>query len=360
MKINILLIVLSVLLLKCETADETVQPIRQDIRESVYASGLIKSQNQYQVFSTINGLIQDIYAREGDTIKAGNPLFAIRNEVTRLNTENAQLAADLADYNSNINKINELKISIDLSRTRMINDSMLLSRQKKLWENEIGSKIELEQREIAYENSSTNYQSAVLRYNDLKRQLEYASKQAKKSLKISESMEDDLTIRSLISGKIYSILTEKGEMVSPQTPLAIVGDDEAFILELYIDEYDIVKIETGQQVFVTMDSYKGKLFEAVITQIYPYMNSRSKTFTAEAVFTKSPATLFPNLTLEANIIIQSKKNALTIPRNYLSADNQVQTKSGKVIQVETGLMDFDIVEIIGGLNEDVELQKISD
>ena len=215
----------------------------------------------------------------------------------------------------------------------------------------------MEQRELAFENSRTNYNSAILRYDDLKRQLEFASVQAKKSLKISQSQEDDLTIRSLIDGRVYAIFSEQGEMVSPQTPLAIVGDASTFLLELYVDEYDVVKVHPGQKVLVTLDSYKGQVFEAVVTRVYPYMNSRSKTFITEATFIDAPEVLFPNLTLESNIIINSKENVLTIPRSYLLPDGTVMLKNGDRVKVKTGLMDFNKVEIIDGLSESDELKQ---
>lgn len=67
------------------------------ITESAYASGIIKSKNQYQVFSTVGGLIQKILVREGDIVKKGDALFLVQNETTRLQAENAKLSADFAD-----------------------------------------------------------------------------------------------------------------------------------------------------------------------------------------------------------------------------------------------------------------------
>ncbi|MCE9538130.1 MAG: RND transporter, partial [Bacteroidetes bacterium] len=54
-------IILSVFILEsCNSKEEKTQPVIENISESVYASGIIKSKNQYQVFSTVNGLIQEI------------------------------------------------------------------------------------------------------------------------------------------------------------------------------------------------------------------------------------------------------------------------------------------------------------
>ena len=72
-----------------------------------------------------------------------------------------------------------------------------------------------------------------------------------------------------------------------------------------------------------MDSYKGQVFEAVIEKIDPLMNERSRSFTVEARFTTRPPSLYPNLTAEANIIIRTKENAITIPRAYLLNDSTV-------------------------------------
>lgn len=43
----------------CGKPTETVRPKLEAITESVYASGFIKSRNQYEVFSTVGGLIQE-------------------------------------------------------------------------------------------------------------------------------------------------------------------------------------------------------------------------------------------------------------------------------------------------------------
>jgi multidrug efflux pump subunit AcrA (membrane-fusion protein) len=128
-----------------------------------------------------------------------------------------------------------------------------------------------------------------------------------------------------------------------------VGDANVFLLELQVDEYDIAKIREGQAVLVSMDSYKGQVFEGKVTKIYPAMNERSKSFSVEAVFVTQPPVLYPNLTAEANIVIQSKKRALTIPVNFLVNDSTVLVSKSKTRVVTTGLKDYQKVEIINGL-----------
>ena len=342
MKYNINIFFLLIALISCKKNVEKTHPSIENISESVYASGSLKSKNQYQVFSNVNGIIQNVFVSEGDTVKEGTPLLTISNETSKLNTENAKLAADFSDYNANSAKLNELKVNIDLAKSKMQNDSLLLNRQKILWSQQVGSKIDLEQRELAFENSKTLYEASLLRYIDLKKQILFNSQQSKTNLQISRKNENDYTIKSEIPGKIYILYKEKGEMINTQTPLAVVGDADDFVLELQVDEYDIVKIKKGQTILVTLDSYKGQVFEASVTKVNPIMNERSKTFTVEAEFVKQPPTLYPNLTLEANIIIQIKKNVLTLPRKFIIDDEYVIKENGDKVKIQTGLKDYKI------------------
>ncbi|MGB3079640.1 MAG: efflux RND transporter periplasmic adaptor subunit [Saprospiraceae bacterium] len=338
-------------LYSCKSKVETISPKRESITESVYASGILKSKNQYQVFATINGLLQKVFVSEGDTVKKGAPLFAILNETSKLNRENAQLAAELTDSKSNQAKLDELLINIDLMKDKMLNDSLLMARQQNLWSQNIGSKVDLEKSQLNYQNSRTNYKSALLRYKDQKRRLDVADKQANKNLQITLKNEGDFTIKSITDGKIYSILKEEGEMVNTQTPLGVIGDAQDFILELQVDEYDITSIRIGLPVKVTMDSYKGEVFDAVITKINPIMNDRSKTVTVEASFVKQPPSLYPNLTLEANIILQVKDNVITLPRKFILNDHFVIKENGDTTAIKTGLKDYSKAEILEGITE---------
>ncbi|WP_242928350.1 efflux RND transporter periplasmic adaptor subunit [Pontibacter vulgaris] len=345
------------ILAACAGKQEETQPTVADITESVYASGVVKSKDQYEVFPKVSGIIQQILVTEGDVVKKGDPLMKLENDAARLSTENARIAAEYARVSANSEKLNEIREAIDLARSKKQNDSLLLVRQRNLWANRIGTRVELEQRELNYKNSVTAYKSAILRYNDLKKQLNFAARQSQKSLQISETMADDYTVKSETNGKVYSVLKEKGEMVNPQMPVAVIGDADDFILELQVDEYDIARVKPGQKVLLNLDSYKGQVFEAKVYKVNPAMNERTRSFTVEASFVTTPPALYPNLTTEANILIQTKKNALLIPREYLLDGSFVMTEDKEKVQVKTGLKDYQKVEILDGLTKDDVIVK---
>jgi len=348
-------LVFSTLLVACKSKVEKVKATQQDITESVYASGIIKAENQYQVYTTVSGIVQQFLVTEGDLVKVGTPLIAVQNETSRLNSENSKLAANYNDFDANQSKLNELKTSIDFAKNKFQTDSSLYVRQQNLWKQQVGSQVDLELKQLNFQSSKSNYQAALIRYSDLKRQLNFASQQSKKNLMIAEKQLGDFIIKSEIDGKVYSLLKEKGEMVNVQTPLAVVGSANHFKLELQIDEYDIVKVKKGQLILVSLDSYKGEVYEALVEKINPIMNERTKTFIVEALFSKQPTTLFPNLTTEANIVISTKKNVLTLPRNVVSDDGFVTKANGEKVQVKTGLKDYKKIEILSGISLNDEL-----
>jgi multidrug efflux pump subunit AcrA (membrane-fusion protein) len=104
-----------------------------------------------------------------------------------------------------------------------------------------------------------------------------------------------------------------------------------------------------------MDSYKNQVFEAEVVKIFPLMNDRSKTFTAQAIFKNTPKVLYPNLTVEANIVIQTKNNVLTLPLSLINDSNYVTLKSGQKVQIKTGVKDYQKVEILEGIGMEDEL-----
>jgi len=124
-----------------------------------------------------------------------------------------------------------------------------------------------------------------------------------------------------------------------------------------VDENDMVRVVIGQKALITMDSYKGQVFEATVDKIYPIMDERSRTFKIEAHFVNPPKKLYPNLTAEANIIIQTKKNTITIPKSYLIQGEYVLVNKDEKRKVKTGLSDYQKVEILEGLKAEETIYK---
>ena len=329
------------------------------ITESVYASARIKAENQYVIFPSLNGSLSKVYVKAGDTIVSGQLLFEIDNETSSLNSENARLALELSEENAKkgSEKIKELEINLKLAKEKYELDLDLLKRQKNLWAQGVGSQTELDQKTMALDNSKSNLESAGSKLNQVKIQLDNELKKARNNYRISNKQRKDFLIRSVRQGRVFDVYKKEGEIVSPQIPLALIGDADQFIIEMEVDQTDINRVKIGQKIAISMDSYKGQIFEALVSKIYPIMEERSRTFKVEALFVKKPVSLFPNLTAEANIIILEKENAITIPRGYLIENKYVKLEDNTMKEVKTGLSDYQKVEIVSGLDTNTAIFK---
>jgi len=359
--LNFVLLISLFSILSCSKNGEGIKPELGTITESVYASGVIKAEDQYTVFSTVNGVLQKIYVEPGQTVSEGQLLFGIESEKAQLNTENARLAYQLSQQNSQYiqDKIAEMELKVQTAKDKLTVDESIYHKNKNIRQYNIISEVDFERIELAYKNSKLNYESAQKQLAQLKIQLENDQKRNAINLKSSQKSQSDFNIKSAFSGKLFDIPVKEGTFITPQNPLAVIGKENSFLMELEVDENDMVRIQTGQKAVVTMDSYPENVFEAVIDKIYPIMDERSRTFRIEAHFTNPPKKLYPNLTVEANIIIQTKENTLIIPRNYLLDNNYVLVNEDEKRKVKTGLSDYQKVEILEGLdkNETIYMPK---
>ena len=338
-------------IVSCSTPTKTYRVVKSTITESVYASGNIESTNQYQLFSSVNGVIDSIYVSEGEFVKKGEKILKISNEIAQLSLENSSLQMNFNRLDNNKNKLKELQLSIEVAATKNRFDSIQFRKNKLLYENEIITSTELNNSELVAKNSKTNLNNLKMQLEDLKKQLHLNEQLSKTTFSQTRKNNADYLLKSEINGEIFTLLKKKGELITPQTLIGVMGDKNSYKLKLQIDEYDIVKVKLGQAIIVKLDSYKGKIFQAKVTKIIPYMNERSKTFIVEGTFVTPPPTLYPNLSFEATILIHKKENALIIPRELLIDDQFVIDNRGNKKKVTTGLKDYTSIEILSGIKE---------
>ena len=360
LQLRLLFYLLLLSLLSCsKNKAEEIKPKIGDVTESVYASGVIKAEGQYTVYATVNGTLQKVNVIAGQYITKGQSLFELESDKAELNTENALLAYQLSRESSRYiqDKIAEMQMKVQSSRDKLTLDESIYNRNKNI-KNQGGiSEVDFERVELAFKSSKINHESARKQLVQLKAQLENDQSRNAVNLRINQKSQSDFSVKSAFSGQLFDVLVKEGTLVTPQTPLAIIGQSDSFLLELEVDENDMVRVSTGQKVLVTMDSYRGQVFEAVIDKIYPIMNERSRTFKIEASFMKPPLKLYPNLTAEANIIIQIKQNTITIPKSYLIEGKYVLVNKEEKRAVKTGLSDYQKVEIISGLTAEETIYK---
>jgi HlyD family secretion protein len=355
---RIYLILLLPILIACGKEKERILPEERGISESVYSSVTVQPDSLYQVYSIVNGILEKNLIEEGEIVKVGQPVIQIINSNPKLNTENARLSLQMAEKNfkGSNNILSGIEDEIIAAQLKLTNDSINYTRQKNLWEKGIGSKAEFDNRKLNYELSLNSLNLLKNRYTLTKNELETQLKQAENNYRSSLITTKDYTINSLIQGKVYSLLKEPGELVNSLQPLASIGSEKNFIINMLVDEVDIVRISKGQQVIVSLDAYPSRIFQAKVTKIYPQKDERNQTFKVEATFVDDPEVLYPGLSGEANIIINSREKTLVIPKSFLHENNKIKTEEG-LVEIKTGFQTIDSIEILSGISKDTWIYK---
>ncbi|MBK9175244.1 MAG: efflux RND transporter periplasmic adaptor subunit [Flavobacteriales bacterium] len=346
-------------LLACGPKPETITPQEGPITESIYASGAVKAEGQYQVIPSANGTVTALLVNKGDTVKAGQPLLRIddRSSSAGARTADAQLRLLERNVREDGPVLTQLREAMEQARDRYAVDSVNHLRQQELWSKGIGSRNDLEQRELAFTTSKAALNRASKALDEIRERLRTELSVARNNAVISEAGNDDRTPRSLIDGIVYDLMIEPGELATTQRPVAVIGSATDLYLELEVDEYDITRVQVGQEAHITMDSFKGEVFPARITRIIPIMDERSRTFKVEARFTGTPPRLYPRLTAEASIVQQRKERALTIPLAYVVDDTCVLVGKTERRRVKLGLRDLERVEVLEGIDATTSLYK---
>ena len=355
---RVLPFILVLLFVSCGKDTEKIKPKKKTLVASVYASALVQPDSLYAVYSSVAGILDELFVNEGDSVFKGSPLFQIYNKTPELNRENAKINLQDAReaYKGSAAILEGLRKEIQTAKLKLQNDSINFKRQDRLWQQEIGSKAEYDIKKLNYELSLNTLNVLQNNYERTKDELRNKVVKAENTYRAAIVSTDEFTISSKINGRVYAIYKNIGEIVTTMEPLASVGSSDNFLIELLVDEVDIVKLQTYQKVIINLDAYPEEVFEGRIYKIYPKKDERSQTFKVEAVFETAPKVLFPGLAGEANIIVSEKENTLTIPLEFLIDDHTVKTQDG-LVTIEIGAKNLTEVEILSGIDEHTEILK---
>jgi len=341
----------------CTQRKDGIKAEYRNVTEAVYSTVIVQPRHAYKVYPQVGGIIEDLMIEEGDEIKKGDLILILTDHKSNVNVQNAQLKYEIAreTYIGESAMLKEIAEQIKTAEVRVKSDSINFERQKRLWQQNVGSRLEFENRKLAFDISKNELDRLVNSYSRNQRELQRQMEIAKNTLKINKLTSDDFNVRSKLDGLVYSIEKEVGESVTPQTVVAIIGSKSDFILSLLIDEVDIRKIFEGQQIILSLDAYPNTVFQAEVSKIYPEKDERSLTFKVEAEFVTKPDRLLKGLSGEANIIIDKKKDVLTLPSQYITENGMVDTYDG-LISVETGLKSLEYTEIISGIDSSTAIK----
>jgi multidrug efflux pump subunit AcrA (membrane-fusion protein) len=165
-----------------------------------------------------------------------------------------------------------------------------------------------------------------------------------------------------ISGTVAALDINVGGQVSSDSAVAMVSNlDQPYTLDAYMDAEDWGQIRDGYEVEITFDILPDLVFQGVVTNVYPTLDSSSATSTLvhfTAALDESIAYELPNgSAASVNVIGGRTEDAVLVPLEALRefGDGQyavfvMENDKPRLRVVEVGLKDLTKAEIISGLN----------
>jgi membrane fusion protein, multidrug efflux system len=244
-----------------------VQP--RMFRHFFEASGAVEPVREAFVSPEINGQIAQIAVGEGNRVQKGQLLAKINTEVTD-------------------RTIKELETSLSLATD-------VFERQKRLWEQRIGS-------EIQFLEAKNNKENLENRLATLQAQLKMA------------------IIASPIDGYVEKIFQKQGEMASPGQPLMHIIDVAEMLVKADVSERFMPDINEGDEVVLRFPSYPGFSKTTTVKRIGNVVNPNNRTFEVELRLQNPNNMLKPNMIAVIDVNDYAADNSLVVPSKIIKED----------------------------------------
>jgi len=171
----------------------------------------------------------------------------------------------------------------------------------------------------------------------------------------SRELAGDYSVAAPWDGVVSKVLVKDGDFVAPRAPLVEMYDSHSLVIRLAVPEAQSTLVFKGMPVKIQLDAYPGKTFEGKISLVYPDLDTRMRTRTAE-VKLDYPVALIPGMFARLQIVLETATNAVVVPGEaVLVLPNGEKVafiiKDGKAQRrvVQTGLEAGGRVQVVSGI-----------
>lgn len=324
---------------------ETTNATVTNIVKKTVATGSVVPRKEIEIKPKVSGIIEEIYAVEGNYVKKGDLIAKVSIIPNMVNLNNAE------------SRVNKAKISLEDAKRNF-------DRQKELYDQNVISRTDYEAYELQYNNAVEELESAE---NNLLLIQKGQTKQTGQST--------NTLIRSTIDGMVLDIPVEIGNSViesntfNDGTTVAIIADMGEMVFEGKVDESEVGKIKEGMDLILTIGAVNDVKFKAILEHISPKGVEENGAIQFEikaAVNLIDTVFVRAGYSANADIVLDKRDSVLAISEALLQFENdtafvEIETdpQTFEKRRIETGLSDGINIEVISGLTKDDKIKKLN-
>jgi HlyD family secretion protein len=317
---------------------EVVTVARGLVEDAVTNSqaGTVKARLRARVGAERAGRVAAIPRREGATVRRGEPLLLLDRstaetqlEVAKRDLESARAAAGAA------------RAAATLARQQH-------ERTASLFQSGVVSQGEMDLSKSRLESAEAELSGAEAR-----------QQRALSAIRLAEDELAHLRVLAPFDGIVSQRLVEIGESVIPGQPVLEVVSLDRLYVSAPLDEIDIGRVREGLPARVTLDPYRGRVWQGVVTRVSPVVNDireQNRTLDVEVEMKPDPAAPLPKpgTSADIEIILDQHEDVLRVPTNaVIEGKHVLLLEKGVAVSrpVKTGLRNWDWTEVTDGLSE---------
>lgn len=347
---------------KAEAA-KTVEPVvvqtavaeSRIMPRSIPVTGSLLPDETVSISSEVPGRVTAVFVDFGQSVRKGQVVAELdsRELSLQLDRARAALAQALA------------RIGLDPKEQEKIPESTPAIRQAQAQLEEAKFKFESAERllktgDISRERHTElekTYRARLAAYeaarDDLRTQL--ANIQALQAeVRLAQKRLSDTVLRAPFDGSVSEKLVSPGQYIKENTPILTVVKTDPMRLRFDVPEPATGSVRLGTSLVFTTDAAPGKEFRAVVRELNPSLDPRSRALTVEARLLDSDKRLRPGSFVQVRLIVEKDAKFVMVPRRALfsvAGLTKLFTVEGDKVRehrVNPGVELGDWVEIPGG------------
>jgi HlyD family secretion protein len=304
-------------------------------------AGTVKACRRARLAPVAGGQIVKLWVKEGERVKAGQPLLELWNRDLAAQRELATRQLTTSEERRREACIMADNAKRDAERTAQLAAKGFVSPQST---------------EDARANARARQANCDALAADVKR--------AQAQINVTLVGLDRTTLTAPFAGIVAKVTGEVGEFTTPSppgipTPPAVdLIDDSCLYVSAPMDEVDAPKLKPGQPARITLDALPGRVFDGHVRRIAPYVTEvekQARTVDVEVDFDTPPHdALLVGYSADVEAIIERRDNVLRVPTQAIQQDGSVLVlgKDDKLEtrKLKTGLANWAFTEVTSGLD----------
>jgi membrane fusion protein, multidrug efflux system len=121
------------------------------------------------------------------------------------------------------------------------------------------------------------------------------------------------TIRAPFDGRVAMKQVERGQIVSPGTPVATLQSVDPIYAEFSLPQQALADLKTGQIATMRVDSFPGKMWQGTVSAVNSEVDPATRNVRVRATFPNKEGILRPGLFVNVEVSAADQHDVLVVP-----------------------------------------------